>query len=104
VPLSNAAWAQTTIEFTATGTVCFVTVQTAAAAPTDTLFDEVSCAEIGLTLDGDAKIDGELIVTGGISGGGLPVFANNAAAIAGGLTTGRFYRTGTDPDPVCVVH
>src|SRR5258708_8576992 len=35
---------------------------------------------------------------------GLPVFANNAAAIAGGLTAGAFYRTGADPDPVCVVH
>jgi len=35
---------------------------------------------------------------------GLPVFANNAAALAGGLTVGAFYRTGGDPDPVCVVH
>lgn len=35
---------------------------------------------------------------------GLPVYANNAAAIAGGLTAGAFYRTGADPDVVCVVH
>ena len=35
---------------------------------------------------------------------GLPVYANNVAAIAGGLTAGAFYRTGADPDPVCVVH
>lgn len=35
---------------------------------------------------------------------GLPVYANNAAAIAGGLTAGAFYRTGADPDPVMVVH
>ncbi len=35
---------------------------------------------------------------------GLPVYANNAAAIAGGLTPGAFYRTGGDPDLVCVVH
>ena len=35
---------------------------------------------------------------------GIPVYANNAAAIAGGLTAGAFYRTGADPDPVCVVH
>jgi len=34
----------------------------------------------------------------------LPVYANNAAAVAGGLTPGDFYRTGTDPDYVCVVH
>jgi hypothetical protein len=35
---------------------------------------------------------------------GLAVFANNAAAIAGGLTPGDFYRTGGDPDLVAVVH
>jgi hypothetical protein len=35
---------------------------------------------------------------------GLPVYANNAAAVAGGLAVGAFYRTGADPDPVCVVH
>ena len=35
---------------------------------------------------------------------GLRVFANNAAALAGNLTAGAFYRTGGDPDHVCVVH
>ena len=35
---------------------------------------------------------------------GLPVFANNAAAVTGGLTPGAFYRTGGDPDVVAVVH
>jgi hypothetical protein len=35
---------------------------------------------------------------------GLPVYVNNAAAVAAGLTAGAFYRTGTDPDQVCVVH
>lgn len=35
---------------------------------------------------------------------GLPAHANNAAAIAGGLSAGAFYRTNADPDPVCVVH
>lgn len=34
----------------------------------------------------------------------LPVYANNAAAIAGGKVAGNLYRTGADPDPVCVVH
>lgn len=34
----------------------------------------------------------------------LPVYANNAAAIAGGLVAGNLYRTGGNPDPVCVVH
>ena len=35
---------------------------------------------------------------------GLIVYANNAAAVAAGLTAGAFYRTGGDPDLVCVVH
>lgn len=34
----------------------------------------------------------------------LPIYANNAAALAGGLVVGDFYRTGANPDPVCVVH
>jgi len=37
-------------------------------------------------------------------GAGLPVYADNVAAITGGLAVGAFYRTGDDPDPVCVVH
>jgi hypothetical protein len=40
----------------------------------------------------------------GISLSPLPVYANNAAAIGGGLVAGMLYRTGGDPDPVCVVH
>lgn len=35
---------------------------------------------------------------------GLLIFANNAAAIAGGLSPGQFYRVGGDPDLVAVVH
>lgn len=34
----------------------------------------------------------------------LPTYANNAAAIAGGVRDGGFYRTGGDPDTICVVH
>lgn len=34
----------------------------------------------------------------------LPAYANNTAAVAGGLAAGDFYRTGGDPDLVCVVH
>ena len=34
----------------------------------------------------------------------LPVYVNNAAAIAGGLVTGQLYRTSADPDTVCIVH
>jgi hypothetical protein len=35
---------------------------------------------------------------------GLPTYADNAAAVAGGLTAGAFYRNNADPDLVCVVH
>lgn len=33
-----------------------------------------------------------------------PVYANNAAAIAGGLTAGGIYRLGIDPDQICITH
>lgn len=33
-----------------------------------------------------------------------PVYANNAAAIAGGLTAGAIYRSGADPDFLAIVH
>lgn len=42
--------------------------------------------------------------SGKVSTAQLPVYANNAAAVAGGLAAGALYRTGADPDPVCVVH
>lgn len=35
---------------------------------------------------------------------GIPIYANNAAAITGGLTAGALYRTGSDPDQLCIVH
>ena len=36
--------------------------------------------------------------------GSLPTYANNAAAVAGGLSAGNLYRTNADPDTICVVH
>lgn len=33
-----------------------------------------------------------------------PVYANNASAIAGGLTAGGIYRLGADPDVLCITH
>jgi hypothetical protein len=41
---------------------------------------------------------------GNVSLPSIPKFANNSAAIAGGLTPGRLYRTGADPDPIMIVH
>jgi hypothetical protein len=34
---------------------------------------------------------------------GIPQYANNAAALAGGLTIGMLYHTGSDPDHVAIV-
>jgi hypothetical protein len=34
----------------------------------------------------------------------LQIFANNAAALAGGLVAGQLYRSGADPDVVFIVH
>ena len=34
----------------------------------------------------------------------LSSYANNAAAVTGGLSVGQLYRTGGNPDSVCVVH
>lgn len=44
------------------------------------------------------------LVSNGLRTVNIPIYANNAAAIAGGLVIGDFYRTGANPDPVCVVH
>ncbi|MFA5398661.1 MAG: hypothetical protein WC346_21785 [Methanogenium sp.] len=35
---------------------------------------------------------------------GLQVFSNNASAVSGGLSSGSIYRTGADPDLICIVH
>lgn len=72
------------------------TFSPSAADPTNALFAiKFSNGNIGIgTTDPKSKLQ---VV-------GLPVYANNDAAIAGGLTAGAFYRTGGDPDIVCVVH
>lgn len=53
---------------------------------------------------GKIYFDSQVVSVPSLYNTNLPVYANNAAAIAGGLTVGSFYRTGADPDPVCVVH
>lgn len=34
----------------------------------------------------------------------VTIYANNAAAVLGGLVAGDIYRTGADPDVMCIVH
>jgi hypothetical protein len=53
---------------------------------------------------GKVFFDSQVVSVPSLYGTNLPVYANNAAAITGGLVVGSFYRTGADPDPVCVVH
>jgi len=60
--------------------------------------DGVSQTSEKLYINGDTKVNGAMAVIG------LPAHANNAAAAGGGLAVGDFYRTGGDPDLVCVVH
>jgi len=57
----------------------------------------------GMIISGNVGI-GTTAPTSKLQVVGLPVYANNAAAVTGGLTAGAFYRTGADPDPVMVVH
>jgi hypothetical protein len=42
---------------------------------------------------------------GGVAFGlsSIPAYANNAAALAGGLTAGMLYRTSADPSVICIV-
>jgi hypothetical protein len=85
-------------------------------ADTDVVFWAASTGEITILSQGTNRNiglnsigTGRVIISNGaganpIRVAGLQVFANNAAAVAGGLTVGDLYRTNADPDPVCVVH
>lgn len=66
------------------------------------IFNNLACDTGG---DGaDLGVQNDLEVMGDIFATGLSAYADNAAAVSGGLAVGQFYRTGGDPDLVCVVH
>lgn len=83
------------------GTLSKMVVGTQNAAPL--LFGTNDVERARITPAGNVGI-GTASPTSRLQVVGLPVFANNAAALAGGLTAGAFYRTGGDPDLVAVVH
>jgi hypothetical protein len=87
--VSNAAWTLASLVFTAVGATTYIDLFEDSSGTM--LWDSVSLTEIPLVVVTDFGVTG------------LPVYANNAAALAGGLVIGMFYRTGADPDPVCVV-
>lgn len=96
--ITDAAWATRTVVFTATSTTTSITLLNRGSGAGETaLFDTVSVTEI------PAAVEGDLFVAGNVRAV-LPVYADNAAAVAGSLQVGQFYRTGADPDPVCIVH
>ncbi len=58
-----------------------------------------------MRITGDGKVGiGTKVPTSSLQVVGIPQYANNGAAVAGGLTAGAFYRTGADPDVLCIVH
>lgn len=61
-------------------------------------------AENDVNITNDLDVTDDAQIGGKVSLLGLSVYANNAAAIAGGLAVGDLYRTGGDPDLVCIVH
>jgi len=67
-----------------------------------TLAVQGSDTNVGMNIN--PKGSGQIGIGGTPKMASLQVFANNAAAIAGGLSVGSLYRTGGDPDAVSVVH
>lgn len=63
----------------------------------------ISTAAAG-TFGTTITINGRKVTFAGKVNVTLTAYANNTAAVAGGLVAGDFYRTNADPDTVCVVH
>lgn len=101
IVLNDVAWTQYSYYFTPTTTTTYVSLVCAGSSQT-TLFDSVSIAQVSIGASGDISITG--IVEASNAQLTLSVYANNAAALVNGLKVGQFYRTGADPDHVCVVH
>jgi hypothetical protein len=88
--VTSATFALASVVFTAIGTTTYIDLMVNASGTM--LWDSVTLTELPLIVATDFGVTG------------LPIYANNAAALAGGLVVGMFYRTNADPDPVFVVH
>lgn len=84
--------------FVATGTshVIGASIRTAGS---DLKISSISLKRIPSVVNGDIYATGNARVV-------IPTFANNAAAVAGGLVAGQLYRVNaaTDPEPLFIVH
>jgi hypothetical protein len=97
IAATDADWTTYTREFVAVGTTTWVSFVNNNTDNGTGLFDNASVKPLPLTISGDLYSSGKARFV-------LPVYANNAAAVAGGLLVGQLYRTGADPDQVCIVH
>ena len=96
---ADAGWVQKTVVFIATTIQTTVTLyanSSADHANEYSLYDGVSFKELPLNVYGDIYLSGNARIN-------VPSFANNAAAIAGGLIVGQFYLI-TGGDIVGIVH
>jgi hypothetical protein len=109
--LQGRGYGATAFSNTSRGKIAFLAAEdfTDASQGTDIAFYTTplgasASAEV-VRIDHAGKVGiGTVVPTSPLQVVGLPAYANNAAAVAGGLTAGAFYRTGGDPDLVCVVH
>ena len=83
---------------------CSITVTSAG----DTYFHTVitsAGADDGLyRIDPDVNPGNKQWQISNICPGELSAYSTNAEAISGGLSSGEMYRTGNDPDVICIVH
>jgi hypothetical protein len=90
--------------FTAVGTTSVpVTINNGSSTGSIFILQDNGSAVVTV-LDGGNVGIGTATPTSKLQVVGLSAYANNTLAAAGGLTAGAFYRTGGDPDVVCVVH
>jgi len=79
-------------------------INNSGAIVTDSLTATTVADGAGSTLTGGTLTSTNINNSGNANFSGLPIFANNAAAVAGGLAVGDLYRTNGDPDLIAVVH